>query len=167
MMKRIVVLGIISLVLGILTIMLWWAHHATGEQSLGLFAYLSGMLATGVFLVWIALLSLRLHKSPISPKVLAALRDALNPVIEPEPGVRYKVAVGLSELDMEQSSHHYKHDQLDNILISALNPKIERDRRVRSKVAEGLTEVELEPFTHHEHNQLEDALLDDMAQAFK
>ena len=44
------VLGASFLVLGTLTIMLWQAHLATGEQSLGLLAWLSGMLATAVLI---------------------------------------------------------------------------------------------------------------------
>jgi len=162
--------------------LLWQAYSASGEQSLGLSAYVLWIIATGVLIVWFALLALRLHRSSISPKVLAALSHALK---DDDYRVRSKAAVGLSELDMEESSHYYEHNQLDDILISALK---DDDYRVRSKVVEGLTEVELEQFTHHKHNQLEaeglteeeleqlthhkhnqleNALLEDMARAFK
>ncbi len=143
----------------------WQAYYASGEYSLELSAFVLAIIATGVLIVGFVLLASHLHISHISPKVLAALRDALNQDKERDPRVRYKVAVGLSELDMEESSHHYKHDKLDDILIHTLQQ--DPDYRVRSKAAEGLTEVELEPLTHHKHNQLEDALLEDMAQAFK
>lgn len=141
----------------------WQAYYASGEYPLELSAFVLVIIATGVLIVLFVLLALRLnmHKSPVSPKVLAALRLLLK---DDDYRVRYKVAVGLSELDMEESAHHYDHNQLDDILISALK---DNDPRVRAKVAEGLTEVELEPFTHYKHNQLEDALLEDMAQAYK
>ncbi len=151
-MKRtsgfLLVLGALFFVLVAFTsIMLWQAYCASREQSLGLglSAYVLWIIATGVLIVWFVLLALRLHGSPISPKVLAALIKALNR--DKDPGVRSKAAAGLSELDMEESSHSYEHNQLDNILISALNR--DEDPGVRSKVVEGLTEVELEPFTHH------------------
>jgi len=139
----------------------WQVYYASGEFYRELSAYALGLIAILVFLVWIVVLASRLHKNPISPQVLAALRKALK---DDDYRVRSKAAVGLSELSKEESSHHLDHNQLDDILISVLK---DDDYRVRSKVVEGLTEVELEPFTHHKPDQIEDALLKDMAQAYK
>jgi hypothetical protein len=82
---------IIFLVLGVLTIMLWVAHLVTGWQSLGLFAYLSGLLAIALLIWWLVLFTLRSHASATSPKVLAALIHTLQQ--DPDPRVRSKAAV--------------------------------------------------------------------------
>ena len=139
----------------------WQVYYASGEFSLELLAFVLGFIAILVFLVWAVLLVSGLLKDPISPKVLAALRTALK---DDDSRVRTEAVVGLSELDKEESSHQLNHNELDDILISALR---DDDSRVRAKVIEGLTEVELEPFTHHRPDPVEDALLEDMARAFK
>jgi non-SMC mitotic condensation complex subunit 1 len=147
------------LVLGALTIMLWQAHLATGEQSLGLLAFLIGMLATAVLICLFVLLALRCHASPKSTKVLAALVYTLQE--DPDPRVRSKAAVGLTQLDLERSFGHHEHNKLDDYLIHALQ---DPDPRVRSKAAVGLAELELEqekPSYHREHNKLDDMLFKD------
>ena len=133
------VLGASFLVLGALTIGLYRLYIA-GENSLGLLAWLSGMLATAVLIGLFALLSYGIHlrTQNVPPKVLAALISTLR---DPDPRVRSKAVEGLTELDLEQSSYHHKHNKLDNILISTLR---DPDPRVRSKAIEGLTELELE-----------------------
>jgi hypothetical protein len=146
------------LVLGTLTIILWKAHLATGDQSLGLLAFLSGMLATAVLIWLFVLLAFRFRASPKSLKVLAALTFTLKN--DPDPRVRSKAAVGLTQLNLERSFGHHEHNMLDDILINALQ---DPDPRVRSKVAVGLSELELEqekPSYHHEHNKLDDMLFE-------
>jgi hypothetical protein len=161
------VLGLVFLVpLTIITIILGLEYYASKELILGVLFLLSWVstmvLATALSTVLFVLLALRLHINPTSPKVLAALKTAL--LRDTNAGVRSKAAAGLADLDMEESSHYYEHKDIDNALISALK---DEDPLVRSEVAEGLTELELEPFTHLKHNQLEDALLEDMARTFK
>jgi hypothetical protein len=171
-MKRIagfLVLGASFLILVLYTIMFWLAYRANGWQILGLLAYLSGMLATAAFLGLFVQLALRLRTkkaspssmkalpSSISPKVLVALISALQG--DPNARVRSKVAMGLAELDLEESSQHHEHNELDNILISALK---DRDPLVRSKAAVGLAELEFEESSqHHEHSKLEEVLFEE------
>jgi len=131
------ILGASFFVLGVLTIWLYRLYIATGEY--GLLAYFSGMLATAVFLWLSALLASRLSKKkavPSSPKV----RDALIATLQQDrdPRVRSAAAEGLAKLDLEESTEHLKHDDLDTILISTLQH--DPDPRVRSAAAEGLAE---------------------------
>ncbi len=174
-MKRILsflVLGELVLCLVVLTIWIWEAYHVNGEISLGLLAYLLGLFVIpaviiGAFVIYASSLRTKKvrHISPtphISPEVLDALIKALQR--DDNSFVRSKVAVGLSELDLEESAHYYDHNKLDKALIAALN---DPDPLVRSKAAEGLTEVELELFTRHKHDQPENARLEDMARTFK
>ncbi len=153
--KKLLVLGASFLVLGALTIGLLYV--ATGEYRL--FAYLSGMLATAVFIWLSVLLALRFRTSPTSLKVLKALVFTLQH--DPNPGVRSKAAVGLAELELEKSFDHHEHGKLDDILISTLQH--DPDPGVRSKAAVGLAELELEqeqPSYHHEHDKLDDMLFE-------
>ena len=61
-------------------------------------------------------------------------------------------------MDLEESTEHMKHDDLDTILISTL--QTDSDSRVRSVAAEGLAVVELEQHSyHHLHDRLDDTLL--------
>lgn len=151
---RFLVLGVSFLVLLAITVMLW-------QRSLKPLAYLLWMLATAFIIVLFVQLASHIRPNPISPKVLAALITALK---DDDPSVRSKAVVGLTELDLEESAHSYKHDDLDNALITALE---DSSSIVRSKAVEGLTELEVDQFTHHQHNQLEGALLKDMAQTFE
>ncbi len=156
-------LGASFLVLGALTIWLYRLYLATGGSSPGLIAmtYLSGMLATAVFIGLFALLALRFRTRkalPTSPKVRAALISAIQQ--DPDPRVRSKAVEGLAELDLEQSSYHHEHTELDDILISTLQR--DPDPRVRSTAAEGLTELDLEQSSyHHEHTELDDILFEE------
>jgi hypothetical protein len=148
------------LVLVVLTIMLWQAHLVTGWQSLGLIAYLSGMLDAAMLVWLLVLLTLRSHASANSPKVLAALILTLQQ--DPDPRVRSKAVVGLIQLDLEQSFDHHEHNKLDDILIHTLQQ--DPDPRVRSKAAVGLAELELEqekPTYHHKHNKLDNMLFEE------
>jgi hypothetical protein len=97
--------------------MLWQAHLVTGWQSLGLFAYLSGMLATALFIWLLVLLTLRSHANATSPKVLAALIYTLQQ--DPDFHVRSRAAAGLAELELEQEkpTYHHKHNKLDNMVF--------------------------------------------------
>jgi hypothetical protein len=149
---------ILLIVLGAMTIEFSRLYIASGEY--GLPAYLSGMLATGVFLLLCALLASRSctkKTSPTSPKVRAVLISTVQG--DPDPLVRSAAARGLAELDLEESTEHLEHDDLDTILISTLQQ--DPDPRVRSAAAEGLAELELEQSSyHHEHNKLEDILFE-------
>ena len=61
-------------------------------------------------------------------------------------------------MDLEESTEHMKHDDLDTILICTL--QTDSDSRVRSVAAEGLAVVELEQHSyHHMHDRLDDTLL--------
>jgi hypothetical protein len=148
------------LVLGVLTIILWQVHLISGWQSLGLFAYLSGLLDI-VLLMWLlVLLTLPSHASATSPKVLKALIYTLER--DSDPRVRSKAAVGLVQLDKEMSFGQHRHHELDDILIRALQK--DSDHRVRSKAAVGLAELELEqekPTYHHVHNKLDNMLFEE------
>ncbi len=163
-MKRILgvlVLGEFVFFLVLLTIWLWQAYHANGEISLALLAYLLGMLAIpAVFIGLFVQRALRLRTkkaSPVSPKVLAALSSTLRR--DRDPRVRSKAAVGLAELGLKEVSHHHKHNELDNALISALK---DPDPLVRSKAAVGLAELEFEEASYgHEHSKLQETLFEE------
>jgi len=145
------------LVLGMLTFILWQVYLVTGWQSLGLIAYLSGILDTALVLWLMVLLTLRSHASATSEKVLKALIYTLER--DTDPRVRSKAAVGLVQLDKELSFGHHEHRKLDDILIHALQQ--DDDPGVRSKVAVGLAELELEqeePNYHHIHHKLDNML---------
>jgi hypothetical protein len=147
-------------VLVVLTIMLWQAHLVTGWQSLGLIAYLSGMLDAALLIWLLVLLTLRSQASATSQKVLKALIYTLER--DPDPGVRSKAAVGLVQLDKELSFDHHEHHELDDILIRAMQK--DSDPGVRSKAAVGLAELELEqekPTYHHKHNKLDNMLFEE------
>ncbi len=61
-------------------------------------------------------------------------------------------------MDLEESTEHIQHDDLDTIPISTL--QTDSDPQVRSAVAEGLAVVELEQHSyHHMHDRLDDTLL--------
>jgi len=148
------------LVLGVLTFILWRVHLVTGWQSLGLIAYLSGILDAALLLWLLVLLTLRSHSSATSQKVLKALIYTLER--DTDPRVRSKAAVGLVQLDKELSFGQHEHHKLDDILIHALQQ--DEDPRVRSKVAVGLAELELEqekPNYHHIHDKLDNMLFDE------
>jgi hypothetical protein len=148
------------LILGVLTIILWQMHLVSGWQSLGLFAYLSGMLDAALLIWLLVLITFRSHVSTTSQKVLKALIHTLEQ--DQDPRVRSKAAVGLVQLDKEMSFGHNRYHELDDILIRAMQK--DSDPRVRSKAAVGLAELELEqekPTYHHVHNKLDNMLFDD------
>ncbi len=148
------------LVLVVLTIILWQAYLASGWRSIGLFAYLSGMLDAAL-LIWLSiLLTFRSQASGTSPKVLKALINTLQ--TDPDPRVRSKATVGLVQLDKELSFGHHEHQKLDDYLIHIMQQ--DPDPRVRSKATVGLAELELEQEmrTYHQvHNKLDNMLFED------
>jgi hypothetical protein len=150
-------LGASFFVLVAMTLALYQEFTATGKY--GLVAYLLGMIATAVFLWLSALLALRFRTKKAKPaphKVRAALISALR--TDKDPNVRYAAAKGLAELDLEESTEHIKHDDLDSILISTL--QTDSNSQVRSAAAEGLAVVELEQHSyHHQHDRVDDTLL--------
>ena len=151
-MKKPSYIFIIFLLLGVITIMLW-------HLSLELLAYLSGALATAAFIWLSTLLASPFQVSHISLTVLKALTYTLQH--DPDPGVRSKAAVGLAELDLEESFDQHAHKELDEILIYTLQH--DPDPGVRSKAAVGLAELELEqeqPSYHHDHDKLDDMLFE-------
>ncbi len=139
--------------LGALIILLCLLSIVLGESLPGL---LVAMLAVMTFFVFIALLTLRLRTPDIPPKVHVALLAALK---DPDPHVREKAVEGLAELDVERSSMHQQHKDLDNALISALK---DPDPHVREEAVEGLTELEMEEssFYHYysQHNKSFDSV---------
>jgi len=148
------VIGASFFVLVALTIELYGAY--------GRLAYLLGMLALAVF-VWLsALFALRIRTNrtkkarPARDKVLDALISTLQ--TSPDPDARLAAVKGLAELDLEESSEHMQHADIDAILISAL--QTDPDSRVRSAAAEGLSVLELENHSYyHTHDRLYDTLL--------
>ena len=153
-----IVLGASLFVLVAVTIALY-QNRATGEN--GLLAYLLGMLAIAVFIWLSTLLALRTRPKKVEPtqhdKVLAAL---ISTLLDPssDPNARLAAVKGLSELDLEESAGHIKHDDIDAILISVL--QTDPDSRVRTAAAEGLSVVELEKGSYyHTHDQLYGTLL--------
>ena len=155
-MKIIFVRGIWFFVLLAMTIALYQEFKATGENWL--LTYVLGILAIAVFLLLSALLTLRIRTmraKPTQDKVLDALISTLR--TSSDPNARLAAVKGLSELDLEESAEHMKHDDIDSILISVL--QTDPDTRVRS-AAEGLSIVELEKCSyHHTHDRLTDKLL--------
>jgi len=148
------VIGASFFVLVALTIELYGAY--------GRLAYLLGMLALALF-VWLsALFALRIRTNrtknagPSTQKVLDALISTLK--TDSDPDARIAAVKGLSELDLEESSEHMQHGDIDSILISVL--QTDPDPRVRSAAAEGLSVVELEKHSYyHTHDRLYDTLL--------
>ena len=148
------------LVLGVLTFILWHVYLVTGWQSLGLIAYLSGILDIALLLWLMVLLTLRSHASATSEKVLKALIYTLER--DTDPRVRSKAAVGLVQLDKELSFGNHVHHELDDILIRAMQK--DSDSGVRSKATVGLAELELEleqPNYHHIHDKLDNMIFNE------
>jgi hypothetical protein len=153
--------GASLLVLGALTIWLYQLYIATGEY--GLLDYFLGILATAVFILLSALLALRLRtKKAVPPPPSHKVRDALIFSLQTDsnPSVRSAAAEGLADLDLEESTEHLEHDDLDTILISSLQR--DPDPSVRYAAAEGLAELELEQTSYkHEHYKPDDELSED------
>jgi HEAT repeats len=155
---NLIVLGGSLFVLVAVTIALY-QNRATGEN--GLLAYLLGLLAIAVF-IWLSTqFALRTRPKKVKPtqhdKVLAAL---ISTILDrsSDPNARLAAVKGLSELDLEESAGHIKHDDIDAILISVL--QTDTDSRVRTAAAEGLSVVELEKGSYyHTHDQLYSTLL--------
>lgn len=151
---RLLVLGASFFVLVVLAISLYGKN--------GRLAYLLGMLAIAVFLWLSALFALRIstnHTKKVKPstqKVLDALISTLK--TDPDPDARIAAVKGLSELDLEESVEHMRHEDIDAILISVL--QTDPESRVRSAAAEGLSVVELEKHSYyHTHDRLYGTLL--------
>ena len=156
---RFLVIGASFFVLVVLTIALYQEFRTTGEN--GLLTYFVGMLAIAVFIWLSTLLALRSRPKKVKPtqhdKVLSAL---ISTLLDPssDPNARLAAVKGLSELDLEESAGHIKHDDIDAILISVL--QTDPDSRVRTAAAEGLSVVELEKGSYyHTHDQLYGTLL--------
>jgi hypothetical protein len=169
------ILGASFLVLGILTIALCSATTNggefmrtflvflfTGENAVQFFAHLSGMFTTialiGLFALFATFLHLLMKGTSRYDKVLAALRFTLKH--DPNNRVRAEAAKGLAKLDVEESTRHQEHEELDDVLVSTLRGgQKDVSPGVRTTVAEGLSELELEQHSYeHEHNQLDDRL---------
>ncbi len=168
-------LGVSFLFLGILTIGLcastasgrefmlnFLAFLSAGENAPKFFAHLSGMFATialiGLLAIFATFLHLIMKTTSRYDKVLAALRFTLKN--DPDDRVRSEAAKGLAKLDVEESTLHQEHEELDDTLISTLQGELrDASPRVRTEVIEGLSELELEQHSdQHEHNQLDDIL---------
>ena len=142
-----------------MTIVLHQGFMATGEN--GTLTYFVGMLAIAVF-IWLSTsITLRFSSSRKSKPthketVLGALISTLR--TSPDPEARLAAVKGLSELDLEESAEHMKHEDIDTILISVL--QTDPDSRVRAAAAEGLSVVELEKHSYyHTHDKLYSTLL--------
>src|SRR6266566_8128663 len=84
--------------------------------------------------------------------------EAIHQQADPDPNVRLAAAKRLAELDLEESTEHMQHADIDTILIFTL--QTDSDPQVRSATAEGLAVVELEQHSyHHQHDRLDDTLL--------
>ena len=153
-------LGTWFIVLVAFTIALNQEFMATKTKENGLLTYLVGMLAIAVF-IWLSTsLALRMRpkkaKPPQYDKVLQALISTIR--TSPDPNARLAAVKGLSELDLEESAEHMKHEDIDDVLISVL--QTDPDSRVRSAAAEGLSVVELEKGSYyHTHDRLYGTLL--------
>ncbi|HTK05625.1 MAG TPA: hypothetical protein VL485_00500 [Ktedonobacteraceae bacterium] len=149
------------LALGVLTIVFSSLSSISEVYFFGLLAYLSGMLATATLLMWIALQAALHYRTEKHDKVFLALLSALKDK-DSSPEVRAEAARGLAKLDLEESSRHQKHEDLDNILISTLVGNSEDDAaKVRLEVAKGLTNLELEEHSYyHTHHELDDLLFE-------
>ncbi len=84
--------------------------------------------------------------------------EAIHQQADPDPNVRLAAAKRLAELDLEESTEHMQHADIDTILIFTL--QTDSDSQVRSAGAERLAVVELEQHSyHHQHDRLDDTLL--------
>jgi uncharacterized membrane protein len=154
-----IVLAACLFMLVVMTIVLYQGFMATGEN--GVLTYFVGILAIAVFIWLCTSLTLRFG-SPRKPKpahrdeVLEALIATIR--TNPDPEARLAAVKGLSELDLEESAEHMRHENIDAILISVL--QTDPDSRVRSAAAEGLSVVELEKHSYyHTHDKLYGTLL--------
>jgi HEAT repeats len=153
-----IVLGTSFFVLVVMTIALYQEFKATGENWL--LTFFLGMLAIAVFLWLSALLAFRFRTKKAKPAPYKDVRAALISTLQTDsdPNARLAAVKGLSELDLEESAEHMKHDDIDSILIAVLQR--DPDSRVRTAAAEGLSVVELEKCSyHHTHDRLDDTLL--------
>jgi hypothetical protein len=135
---------VISLVGGALFVTFGVVSIILQGGVLGLITYFAGMVATAVLIGLSVWLSVRIwYNRDIrygSPTTVGSLLSALRS--DPDAGVRLEAAKGLAELDVERSSLHEKHGELDKGLISALEH--DPDPRVRAEAAGGLAGLELE-----------------------
>ena len=155
---RLIILGACFIVLVAMTILLYQGFMTTGDN--GLLTYLVGMLAIAVFIWMSTLLAIQMPKIKAQParqdRVLEALIFTIR--TSPYPNARLAAVKGLSELDLEESVEHTRHEKIDNILIGVL--QTDPDSRVRSAAAEGLSVVELEKHSYyHTHDKLYGTLL--------
>lgn len=148
-----------SLVVAAFAVTLCLASLILQNGYLELSTYFAGAFVTAIFIglaVWLSVLikfDLPLPHTP--PKVVRALLSALH--TDTDPRVRLEAVKGLAELDVERSSLHEKHDELDKALVSALEQ--DPDPRVRSKAAEGLGDLELEQSSYyHKHHTINDII---------
>ncbi|GCE21875.1 HEAT repeat domain-containing protein [Dictyobacter kobayashii] len=152
------------LVLCVLAGGFYWLSTTSEGFSFGLLTHLAGLLATVVFLVWLALvtaLHLRREKDFLDDRVVATLRATLKgPSKDPDVRVRVEAARGLAGLDVEESALHHRHEELDALLASTLSGKeMDPDPGVRVEAARGLAELELEEHSYqHEHHDLDDLI---------
>ncbi len=172
------VLGVSFIVLGALTIMLFFSTDSwqkflvsfekvleDGNSSIMFSAHLLGMFATIAFIALIALCATLLHlfikHSFRYDKVLAALKFTLRN--DRDPTVRAKAAKGLADLDVEEASVYEQHEKLDDSLITAMLK--DTSPLVRGATAEGLSNLELEEHSYqHKHHQLDDLLFEEQPQ---
>jgi hypothetical protein len=137
---------------------------STGENVLMFFAHLLGLLVTmallGVLAIITALSHPLLKDSSHYDRVLTALRFTLKH--DPNAHVRAKAAESLAKLDVEESSLHQEHEEIDALLISTVQGgQSDSSPDVRSKVVEGLGNLELAQHSYHyEHDQLDDFLFE-------
>ena len=141
------------------TMILYQGFMDTGEN--GILTYFVGILAIAVF-IWLSTsLTLRFsssrkpksaHRDGVLEALIATIRTS------PDPEELLAAVKGLSELDLEESAEHMRHEDIDAILISVL--QTDPDSRVRSAAAEGLSVVELEKHSYyHTHDKLYGTLL--------
>ena len=111
-----------SLLVGALAITLCLVSTMLQNGYLQLGTYFAGMFATAVFIglsVWLSVLIWsNWGTRGTSPTVIGTLLSALRR--DPDPRVRLEAAKGLAELDVERSSLHKRHRELDEALVSAL-----------------------------------------------
>jgi hypothetical protein len=101
------VLGAGFLSLAAVTVRFYQQYSATGSYSLGLFACLSSVLTTVIFIGLVVVLSLRLRAKRRLSRTTAALISALER--DPDPQVRAKAAEGLAEL--EQAAYNQPEEE--------------------------------------------------------
>lgn len=130
------------LIIGLLTLMLgvggWCCLLGTPLEE----RFPVGVIFTVVLLLLFVALSMLFYTSISDTRARAHILAALRSKTQDEDShVRSEAVKELANLDLVRATHHYKHDELDSLLIEKLE---DESPDVRAEAVEGIGKVEAE-----------------------